>query len=199
MGDKYNGGAPMCLSLYRRLMSEQLQVHQDFFRAYILDVTRCHRNLSWDEFRLQILIEIREDSKVNVKSIQIERLKKKPKDGTQWGLRVREWKKKIRKWNESADKWEKEHQQGSSRYGGVGIVVIAFEALKAKSKTRFEFQLELPFLKSELEGDGEMPILDQEWARELADWLSDDLPTGGFIFSDDLPEYTLPTIRASPC
>lgn len=59
------------------------------------------------------------------------------------------------------------------------MVIFEFEVCCPGTRVRFELQLELPLLESKLVGGGSIRAVDNIWAYQLADQLSDDPPNGG--------------------
>lgn len=166
----YNLGNPMDLAWYYKRFSEQIHLRKNDLRPYILDVARHYPNLRWGGCYLRISIDMKEDMKINVSSVRIERLGGEGEVVTKWKQQVHQMKERIKKWNKGVGV--------EDSYAGVGVIAIAFEASTAEFEAGFAFRLDIPLKKSELELEkGEPP--DLAWAEELADWLSDDSPDSG--------------------
>lgn len=164
------------LSLYHKLMEEQLRTHEIFFRKHFLQVV--WRYPESHDACLRIVVGIKCDE-VNVKSVQIGRFDLKLREGAMWREpietrdKVVDWTKEIVDWNREADK-----RDNWPKYARIGFIVIEFEVIFPRWNLQFDLVMEVPLKESEVgEGGKDLDPLGWDWAYELADVLSDNQPT----------------------
>ena len=150
----------------------------------------------WWELCLRILIRVR-GNKINVDYVKIERAEenKEKKEKTEKkekkeNKRKKYWKDKIHRWN-----WGEAHARGLPTYAlsGIGVILIEFAVHCSRSLVLFDLQMEMPLKEQEVQVAQWKPqVPPPDWAREIADQLSDDPPMGLTHDKDHpFPSYTV--------